>query len=336
MKVKSVLHEHQKTSVVITLILLVLFIFLFVLFAYTFLHESGHAIAGFLFGQTLTEFDVNFLNLGAHVGMTGNLTRSQITIQSVAGEGLPLLIWFVFISIVPRRASFSLEVLKLFVSMIVLNTLLAWIVIPILSLFGNAPSDDVTTFLRYSQIPPLLLTFIALVVYVRGWVYFLSKIDGLQNEFLLFHITNLKTLATGTRRTVPVMAGILALCILLTFLLNTSAQKSSPPAASQDFVSIAEIDLSGQSYSGETLAKFELKEPANVGVFVIVRGIDTTYLDLSVVGSDGYSSIVLHGEGYSAYQDSGSWKETLPAGTYRVVLTSHQSPGTASVFLKTP
>jgi hypothetical protein len=69
---------------------------------------------------------------------------------------------------------------------------------------------------------------------------------------------------------------------------------------------------------------------------VIVRGIDTTYFDLSVIGPDGYSSIVLHGEGFSAFQESSSWKETLPAGTYRVVLTSHQSPGTASVFLKTP
>jgi hypothetical protein len=158
----------------------------------------------------------------------------------------------------------------------------------------------------------------------------------MQNEFLLFHITNLKTLAMGTRRTIPVMTAILGLCIFLTFTLNASAEKSSTPAASQDYVPIARIDLSAQSYAAETLAQFELKEPANVGVFVIVRGIDTTYFDLSVMGSDGYSSIVLHGEVYRAHQESGSWKETLPAGTYRVVLTSHQSPGTVSVFLKTP
>jgi hypothetical protein len=99
---------------------------------------------------------------------------------------------------------------------------------------------------------------------------------------------------------------------------------------------VAEIDLSARSYSAETLAQFELKEPANVGVFVIVRGINTTYFDLSVIGPDGYSSTVLRGEVYSAYQDSVSWKEELHAGTYRVVLTSDQSPGTASVYLKVP
>jgi hypothetical protein len=336
MKVKSVLHEHQKTSAVVTLILLVLFIFVFVLFTYTFLHESGHAITGFLFGQTLIEFDVNFLNFGAHVGMMGNLTRAQLIIQSLAGAGFPLMVWLLFFGLVPRKANFSLEVLKLLSSMIVLNTLLAWIVIPVLYVFGNAPADDVTHFLNYSQIPPLLVTFVALVLYLGGWAYFLSRIDGLNKEFLLFHMTNFKTLTMGTRRTILAMAGILALSILLTFTLDSAATKNSPVATSEDFVSVAEIDLSTQVYSAEVLAQFTLDEPSEVGVFVIVRGIDTPYFDLSVIGPDGYSSIVLHGEDFSAFQESGSWKETLPAGTYRVVLTSHQSPGTASVFLKTP
>jgi hypothetical protein len=132
------------------------------------------------------------------------------------------------------------------------------------------------------------------------------------------------------------MTGILALCVLLTFTLKAAASRNSPVITSEDFVSVAEIDLSTRNYSAETLAEFELKEPANVGVFVIVRDIDTPYFELSVIGPGGYSSTVLHGEGYRAYQESSSWKETLPAGTYQVVLTSHQSPGTASVFLKAP
>ena len=335
-KVNSFLHEHQKASAVITLILLVLFSFVFILFTYTFLHESGHTLIGFLFGQTLIEFNVNFLNLGAHVGMMGNLTRTQLIIQSVAGAGFPLMVWLLFFSLVPRKANFSLEILKLLSSMVVLNTLLAWMVIPVLYVFGNAPADDVTHFLTHSQIPPMLVMFIALVLYLGGWAYFLSRIDGLRNEFLLFHTTNFKTLTVETRRTILSMVGILALCILMTFALEAAAAKNFPVPTSEDFVSVAEIDLSAQVYAAEVLAQFTLAEPGEVGVFVIVRGVDTTYFDLSVIGPDGYSSIVLHGEGYSAFQESSSWKERLPAGTYRVVLTSHQRPGTASVFLKTP
>jgi hypothetical protein len=95
------------------------------------------------------------------------------------------------------------------------------------------------------------------------------------------------------------------------------------------------IDLSTQAYSSETLAQFSLDKPAYVSVFIAIRNINTTYFDISVMGPDGYSSIVLHGEGYNAYEDDGLWEKNLSPGTYRLILTAHQSPGTASVYLKT-
>ncbi len=53
------------------MILVILFVTLFVFFLYTFLHEAGHVLAGWLFGQSLTEFDASFWDLSAHVGLTG-------------------------------------------------------------------------------------------------------------------------------------------------------------------------------------------------------------------------------------------------------------------------
>lgn len=321
-------------------ILLLLFVVLFVFFIYTFLHEAGHAIIGFAFGQSLTEFNVNFWDFSAHVGMIGGeLTQSQLAVQAIAGVTLPLLMWAIFIDLVPRKASFILESLKLISSMAVLNTLLAWIVLSVLYVIGKAlPSDDVTHFLRYSQMPPLLLTFTVTIIYIRGWAYFLSKIDGLRNAFLLFRATDRKTITGGAHRIIAVMTGIMALCIVITNVINRSAAKSSllslsPPP---DFAAVAEIDLSDRTYSTETLAEFVLEEPAYVGVFIAVRNINTAFFDLSVMGPDGYNSVVLHGEGYSADRDGGLWEESLPPGAYRLVLISHQSPGTASVFLRTP
>ena len=321
------------------LILLLLFVILFVFFTYTFLHEMGHAIAGLFFGQTLTEFDVSFWDFSAHVGMAGGkLTQSQLAIQSAAGAALPLAVWTIFISLIPRKASFTLEVLKLLSSMDVVNTLLVWIILPILFLFGRAPSDDVTYFLRYSQMPPLLLALTALVLYIGGWMLFLSKIDGLRNEFLLLSTTEAKILTAGTRLTVPVMTGIMAFGALFAFLLNLSAVKNpvevlSPPA---DYAPVAQIDLSAREYSSQVLADFSLDEPAYAGIFIIVRDINTSYFDLRVMSPDGFTSTVLHGEGYRADQDGGLWEENLPPGKYQLVLTSHQSPGTASVYLRTP
>lgn len=329
--------DKTRTSSPLILITLILFIALFVFFTYTFLHESGHALTGALFGQSLTEFDVSFWDLSAHVGMVGgSLTETQLAVQALAGAGLPLVVWAIFISLVPRKSNFLLEVLKLLSSMAVVNTLLAWIILPILFFLHKAPPDDVTHFLRYSQMPPLLLTFTASVLYAGGWVLFLSKINGLRNQLLLFRITDHGQLAAGAQKTILTMASLMVLCVVTALVLNgfagdSSLSKFSPP---QGFDPIAQLDLSKQAYPSVTLTQFTLDEPTWVGVFVIVREINTTYFDLSVTGADGYSSVVMHGEGYNAFQDGGLWEENLPAGTYQVVLTSHQSPGTLSVHLK--
>lgn len=329
--------EQTKSNSRFVLITLTLFVALFVFFTYTFLHEGGHALAGLLFGQSLTEFDVSFWDLSAHVGMVGGeLTRTQLAVQAAAGAGLPLIVWVIFISLVPRKSNFTLEALKLVSSMAVVNTLLVWIVLPILFMLQSAPPDDVTNFLRYSQIPPLLLTFTAFILYAGGWVLFLSKIDGLRNELILFSITDRERLTAGAQKTVAVLASIMVICVVTVFALNgfvgeNPLNKFSPP---QGFDLVAQLDLSKQAYPSVTLTQFTLDESTYVGVFIVVREINTTYFDLSVTSADGYSSIVLHGEGYNSFQDGGLWEENLPAGTYQVVLTSHQSPGTVSVYIK--
>ena len=166
---------------------------------------------------------------------------------------------------------------------------------------------------------------------------FLSKINGLRNEFLLFSTIDLNQLTAGTQKTIPLMAGVMGIFILSTVALNSSADRNllnkfSPP---QGFIPIAQIDLSKQTYSQTTLTQLTLDKPTTVDIFIIVKEINTTYFDLSVTSADGYSSIVLHGEGYNAFQDGGLWEENLPAGTYQVMLTSDKSPGTASVYIKT-
>jgi hypothetical protein len=320
----------------IMLLALLLFITLFVFYIYTFLHEAGHTLAGFASGQTLTELDLSFWDLSAHVSMAGNLTQTQRATQSASGAALPLLVWLIFISLTPRKASFSIEALKLTASMAVVNTLLVWIVLPVLALFGRAPSDDVTNFLRHSHMQPLLLSGLAAALYAGGWLLFLSKIDGLRKELLLFGERDPAVLAAGTRRTIPVMASVMIACLILTFSANQAAARNplgqfAPP---QDFQPVAQIDLSSRSYSEEMLAQFSFDQATWVGVFIAVRDINTTYFDLSVTGPGGYRSVILHGEGYRADQDGGLWEQNLPPGAYRLVLTSEKSPGSASVYLK--
>lgn len=139
------------------------------------------------------------------------------------------------------------------------------------------------------------------------------------------------------RSTISSLVAIMIVCATWVFILNGFADKSSlnklsPP---QDFIPVAQLDLSKQAHPSETLTQFTLDKPTYVGVFVAIRDINTTYFDLSVTGPNGFNSTVLHGEGYNAFQDGGLWEKNLAPGTYRVVLTSQQSPGKASVYIKT-
>ena len=296
-------------------------------------------MTGLLFGQSLTEFNINFWNFSAHVNMVGGeLTQTQLALQAVSGASLPLLIWGIFMSLVPRNTSFIVGALKMISSITVINTLVPWIVIPVLFLYGNAPSDDVTHFLRYSQIPPLAATFAALILYVGGWLLFLAKIEGITQQLLLFREGDLETLKTGTGGIIPAMTGIMAVCVILVLMFNASVADNSLDrvSAPQGFAPVARIDLSAKAYASQVLTEFSLDEPAYVDIFIAIRDINTSYFDVSVMGPDGYNSTVLHGEGYNADQDGGFWEEHLRTGTYQIVLTSHQSPGTASIYLKTP
>ena len=97
----------QTRTTRVAIVALLVLTLCFVLVVYTLLHEAGHAIVGMLFGQTLTALKVNFLTLSAHVGLVGELTLAQHALQSVAGAALPLVIWFIFISRVPRRSTLA-------------------------------------------------------------------------------------------------------------------------------------------------------------------------------------------------------------------------------------
>jgi len=155
---------------------------------------------------------------------------------------------------------------------------------------------------------------------------------------MLFRTANLEMVIAEARTTISIMASVMIVALVLVVALNTlaspnSLDKFSPP---QDFEPIAKIDLSARAYSAETLTEFSLENSTYVGVFIAVQNINTTYFDLSVTGPNEFHSVVLHGEGYNAFQDGGLWEKNLSAGTYQLVLTSYQNPGLVSVYLKIP
>ncbi len=333
MRINSIRNHNRILFVSQTLVLMVLMLFL-----YTFLHEAGHAILGMLFGQRVLEFDAAFWNFYPHVSMAGEISVPQQALRSLAGTILPLLIWVVFINLVPRRANFSLTVLKIFTSMAVINTLLTWIILPVMVLFGNTFQDDVINFLNTSGLHPLQLSGIALILYGACWYLFIHRMDGVREQYQLFKHNDKFFLITGGRRTFSWLTAILLPMLLFTltspnFLPGKYANPMVPPPGYQQIVS---INLEDQTINNAPVFKFTILNPDLVGIYVQVNQINTPYFDLKLSGPVGFEKGLLHGEGYAANKDTTLFEETLPAGEYSIVLTSQQSPGKLTVYFHTP
>ena len=138
-----------------------------------------------------------------------------------------------------------------------------------------------------------------------------------------------------TRRVTLIALSLLViLAVIFTYIWLNKAGDAltglTPPA---DFEPMAEIDLSAQAYSEETLAQFALDDTSDVGVFFTIPEIDTSYFDLSLKDADGNSLTILHSEALRTDRDGGGlWEQTLPPGGYRLVLSAAQSPGVLSVY----
>ena len=123
---------NQPTKDRLKMAAILLILLLAVALLYTTLHEGGHALAGLAFGGKVSDFNVNFFNLSApHVNIDGTFTPSRHAVINVSGAGLPLLVWFLLMLLLPKRSGFVLQWTKIIFTMGTLNTLLAWIILPL-------------------------------------------------------------------------------------------------------------------------------------------------------------------------------------------------------------
>lgn len=318
-----------------------LLIALFTLSSYTFLHEGGHALASMLQGGRMTAFSINFFTLNAYVGLDDQLSGLGRAAMNISGMALPVVLWFLFMALAPRRASPVVELLKLMSALIVLSTLLVWIAIPFFYLAGNPPpGDDVTQFLQNSGMPPLLLAGLALLVYAGGWLVYARRSVGLRSAFLLLRDPSPWERGTVQTPLLAMAAGLmlvwgstLGLNLFLPGEAAPSERLTKPPA---DYALVNKVDLNQGDLQDVELARFTLTQPGGPGIFLEVRNINTSYIDVRLLGPNGYDQVVLHGEGYFSALDTPYMAPdtALPPGEYRLLLNSRQSPGTLAVYLQ--
>lgn len=136
---------------------------------------------------------------------------------------------------------------------------------------------------------------------------------------------------TRSRVLAAVIVSLMVLGLVIAALVNAIAMQNSgrQTAPPPNFQPAAQIDLSARSYDNETLAQITLDQATTLGVFFVIKDINTAYFDLSLNGPAGFHALILHSEEFRT-DDAGasSLQEfALQPGEYRLVLTSWQSPG---------
>lgn len=132
---------------------------------------------------------------------------------------------------------------------------------------------------------------------------------------------------------VRILLAALALSIMTFASSCTAVSRQASLLPPPDFLPLAEVDLSSRPFDREILGQFTLDETAVTTIFYTLPNAETAYFDLSLIGPEDESRLILHSEDYRTDQNGGgTWEQSLPPGTYRLELTAEMGSGLLSVY----
>lgn len=270
-----------------------IFLLLLSLVFYTFLHEGGHGLVGLLFGGKLSDFSINFFDISAHVGIEGEFSQVQNALISVAGVSLPLLTGWLLLIHTRKTTEISLDYFKTVFFLIAVNSLLAWIIFPIIASTGRTVGDDSFNFLTYTQLPPLVESAIAVLLYGISWVGYIRLMGGRRVLANRLRSPSFDVRNPGTRNTLVRLAavGVVVLAVSYTLARVTPNTAFAVPAG---FRQVAEIDLSQNGLTEQSIYRFQLDAPTRVTLFILLNEVTGAPVNIRLVGPEGYQSVFLN------------------------------------------
>ncbi|MEW6504705.1 MAG: M50 family metallopeptidase [Chloroflexota bacterium] len=319
-------------------VLLTVGLFVWVLLMYTFLHEGGHALVAWLSGGSVHVFDINFFNLGAHVSTSAALNRTGEIFNSIAGMGLPLLVWLAFMLLAPRRASPLVETLKIISSAGVIGSLIPWVIIPLIYASGGGPvSDDSARFLQYTGLDPnWVAAFFAVLIFglyrlVRARI---GSINALR-DLILSNLDEDGLSWQKNRRTyltLLVSAGlVLGMTAVINLLGGGTGRATLPVPEGYQF--IRRVELGSGDQQDEVIAVFA-RWLGSGGILLDMAEVKCEFLDVRLLGDNGFEETLLHGEEMSSDVGRVEYTKDLPPGEYRIYLSVRDCEGGLTVYLR--
>jgi len=241
-----------------------------------------------------------------------------------------------FILLLPKKVNPVLQWFRLIVFLAAVNAVLAWIIIPILTLGGKTIGDDSANFLRYTGWPPFVVSGAVLLVYLACWALFLSRMGGFSGLLAQFRPASFELSRPATQKTILSLAALGTVVFVATLFL-TRAYPERILEAPAGYQLVAEINLSQNNYCDLTIHRFRLSEPLKVSFFFALQNVKGSPAKIQLIGPAGYENnfFVVNDPGFAARQASLNPQAIkLEQGDYQVRLTFQQSPGLVRAFIK--
>jgi hypothetical protein len=125
----------------------------------------GHGIIGLLSGGTIDRFILGF-NARIYI-INAQYNDFTYPLMNVFGLMLPVLILLIVLLTYKKAIENGFyHIFTYIFSIGIISSLLAWVFLPIISLFDKIPeNDDVARFLNNAEIHPLFVSLIALIIF---------------------------------------------------------------------------------------------------------------------------------------------------------------------------
>lgn len=297
---------------------------------YVTLHEGGHGLAVLLYGGKINFFNINLFN--ARISYTGDFTMFQKSIIHLAGFSLPYLLWFLFISLVPVKTSkLVIKYIKVY-SVAVMFTIIPWIIIPLLHLFGKAPAgDDTTKFLISSGLNGLVVSLVFLCVLLFSFYIWRKKTKNIIKTILLEDTSSI--LSKNTFR------GIITLAILFLILMSFPwINQTMEPQVREDYQLLCQTPNLRELGKGEwELCKFWVEDntkPKKIEILIIGKNVSAKMFDLKLEGSNNTIIPFTNSKEFNSGTIKYKKETALEAGEYRFMMNADEIEGYLYIYLK--
>ena len=127
------------------------------------LHEGGHALAGWMTGGRIAEFDI--LSLRPHVRLVGPASDATNALRATAGSVLIVAVWFALALMPVRRGTLVIQTVSCFAGMELTGWLLSAVVHP-----WQPQRNDAGAFLKLSGSHPLFVVLTCAALALAAWL----------------------------------------------------------------------------------------------------------------------------------------------------------------------